>query len=151
MYFPLMSPADNIRRQARPLKLERGYEHIIVIDDEKDVAGVIGGMLESLGYHITIVDSGRKAINLFNKKNTFDVVILDLNMPKMSGKETFMKLKKINPDIHIIISTGYSDQDLDMSSWRGEVDGFLQKPYQIEALSRTVRFALDNKRAKRRV
>jgi DNA-binding NtrC family response regulator len=98
-----------------------------------------------MGYHVTIVDSGRKAINLFKKKKRFDVVILDLNMPKMSGKETFEKLKEIDPQIPVIISTGYSDRDMDVSQWRDAVDAFLQKPYPIEELSKAIRLIMDNK------
>lgn len=145
MHFPILPASENLRRNIRHSKLERGTEQIIIIDDEKDVAGVIGGMLKSLGYHVTMVDSGRKAINLFKKKKRFDVVILDLNMPKMSGKETFEKLKKIDPKIPVIISTGYSDRDMDVSQWRDPVDAFLQKPYPIEELSKAIRLILDNK------
>jgi PAS domain S-box-containing protein len=145
MHFPILPASENLRRNIRHSKLERGTEQIIIIDDEKDVAGVIGGMLESMGYHVTIVDSGRKAINLFKKKKRFDVVILDLNMPKMSGKETFEKLKEIDPKIPVIISTGYSDRDMDVSQWRDAVDAFLQKPYSIEELSKAIRLILDNK------
>ena len=145
MHFPILPASENLRRNIQHSKLERGTGQIIIIDDEKDVAGVIGGMLESLGYHVTIVDSGRKAINLFKKKKRFDVVILDLNMPKMSGKETFEKLKKIDPKIPVIISTGYSDRDMDVSQWQDPVDAFLQKPYPIEELSKAIRLILDNK------
>ena len=145
MHFPILPASENLRRNIQHSKLERGTGQIIIIDDEKDVAGVIGGMLESVGYHVTIVDSGRKAINLFKKKKRFDVVILDLNMPKMSGKETFEKLKKIDPKIPVIISTGYSDRDMDVSQWQDPVDAFLQKPYPIEELSKAIRLILDNK------
>jgi PAS domain S-box-containing protein len=145
LHFPILPASENLRRNIQHSKLERGTEQIIIIDDEKDVAGVIGGMLESMGYHVTIVDSGRKAINLFKKNKRFDVVILDLNMPKMSGKETFEKLKEIDPKIPVIISTGYSDRDMDVSQWRDAVDAFLQKPYPIEELSKAIRLIVDNK------
>jgi CheY-like chemotaxis protein len=145
MHFPIIPTTENIHRQIRTAKLERGTENVLVIDDEKDVADVIGGMLESLGYQVTIVDSGRKAINLFKKKKRFDIVILDLNMPKMSGKVTFKKLKEIDSNLRVIISTGYGDSALDASSWRNADDVFLQKPYQIEELSKTMRLMLNNK------
>jgi two-component system cell cycle sensor histidine kinase/response regulator CckA len=145
MHFPILPASESLQRNIQHSKLERGTEQIIIIDDEKDVAGVIGGMLESLGYHITMADSGRKAINLFKKKIKFDIVILDLNMPKMSGKETFEKIKKIDPKIPVIISTGYSDRDMDVSQWRIPVEAFLQKPYPIEELSKAIRLILDSK------
>jgi CheY-like chemotaxis protein len=145
MHFPLLSASENLRRDIRHSRLERGTEQILIVDDEKDVAEVISGMLVNLGYHMTIVDSGQKAINLFKKKKKFDVVILDLNMPKMSGKETFEKIKKIDAKIPVIISTGYSDRDMDVSKWNYPVNAFLQKPYTIEELSKAIRQIMDDK------
>jgi len=142
MYFPILPAAENFQQRARPLKLERGTERVLVIDDEKDVADIISGMLDSLGYQVTHVDSGQKAINLFKKKKRFDVVILDLNMPKMSGKETYIKLKKIDPNVRVIISTGYGNRVIDASLGKAAGDTFLQKPYQIEELSEIMRLVL---------
>jgi PAS domain S-box-containing protein len=148
MYFPIISTAENFHQQARPSKLERGTERVLVVDDEKDVADIISGMLDSLGYQVTHVDSGQKAINLYKKKERFDVVVLDLNMPKMSGKETFIKLKKIDPNIRVVISTGYGDRVIDASLGKAAGDAFLQKPYQIEELSKIIRITLNRDRGK---
>jgi PAS domain S-box-containing protein len=143
MHFPIIPALENFQQPARLSKLERGTERVLVIDDEKDVADIITRMLDSLGYHVTHVNSGQKAINLFKKKNRFDVVILDLNMPKMSGKETFIKLKKIDPDVRVIISTGYGDRVIDASLGKAAGDTFLQKPYQVEELSKIIRLTLN--------
>ena len=143
VHFPIIPTAEKFQPQERHSKLERGTERVLVIDDEQDVASIISGMLESLGYQVTHVDSGQKAINLFKKKKRFDVVILDLNMPKMSGKETFTKLKKIDPDVLVIISTGYGDRVIDASLGKAGGDTFLQKPYQIEELSKIMRLTLN--------
>jgi FixJ family two-component response regulator len=66
-------------------------------------------------------------------------------MPKMSGKETFVKLRKLDKKIPVIISTGYSDQAATFASVRGDADAFLEKPYQLEELARTLRAVLDKK------
>jgi PAS domain S-box-containing protein len=145
LHFPILPATESLKRHIKPKKLEGGTEHILIVDDEKDVADVIGGMLESLGYKVTIVDSGQKAINLFKKKNKINVVILDLNMPKMSGREAFIRLKKIDPDIRVIISTGYSNRAMDVTLLQDSVEAFLQKPYQIEELSKTVHQVLNRK------
>ena len=81
---------------------------------------------------------------LFTKR--FDVVVLDMNMPNMGGKETFLKLKEIDPEAHVLISTGYSNQSVESSQISDAVDGFLQKPYQLEELSKTMRELLEKKR-----
>ena len=148
MHFPIIPATENLHQPVRLSKLERGTERVLVIDDEKDVAAIISGMLESLGYQVTHVDSGQKAINLYKKKIRFDVVILDLNMPKMSGKETFIKLKKIDPDVRVVISTGYGDRVIDASLGKAAGDTFLQKPYQVEELSKILRLTLNRDREK---
>ncbi|MCX6122901.1 MAG: PAS domain S-box protein [Ignavibacteriales bacterium] len=148
MYFPIIPAAENFQQYVRPSKIENGTERVLVIDDEKDVADIISGMLDSLGYQVTHVDSGQKAINLYKKKKRFDVVVLDLNMPKMSGKETFIKLKKIDPNIRVVISTGYGDRVIDASLGKAAGDTFLQKPYQIEELSKIMRLTLNRDREK---
>lgn len=148
MYFPIITMRENLQQEVRSSKLERGSERVLVIDDEKDVADIISGMLGSLGYQVTHVDSGQKALNLFKKKKRFDVVILDLNMPKMSGKETYIKLKKIDPDVRVVISTGYGDRVIDASLGKAAGDTFLQKPYQIEELSKIMRVTLNRYREK---
>jgi PAS domain S-box-containing protein len=145
LHFPIIPVTDNLRRPIRPSKVQQGHEKVLLIDDEKNVTLVIGGMLESLGYKVTAVNSGRKAINLYKKKLRFDVVFLDLNMPKMSGKETFQKLKEIEPNLKVIVSSGYSDRMMDTSPWREEVKAFLQKPYQVEELARTIRLVLNER------
>ena len=147
-YFPIVTEVKIFQQQVRPSKPERGTERVLVIDDEKDVAEIICGMLDSLGYQVTHVNSGQKAINLYKKKKRFDVVVLDLNMPKMSGKETFIKLKQIDPNIRVVISTGYGDRVIDASLGKTAGDTFLQKPYQIEELSKIMRLTLNRDREK---
>ncbi|MBI4429705.1 MAG: PAS domain S-box protein [Ignavibacteriales bacterium] len=146
LYFPLLEESETLRRSLREPKLLLGKESVLVVDDEKDVGEIIGGMLSQLGYKVTIVDSGRKALALYKKKKRFDVVVLDMNMPSMGGKETFLKLKGIDPNANVLISTGYSDQSIESSHISHAVDGFLQKPYQLEELSKTMRELLEKKR-----
>jgi PAS domain S-box-containing protein len=146
LYFPLLEETDNVRRSLGQPKLLQGSESVLVVDDEKDVGEIIGGMLTNLGYKVTIVNSGKKAIALYRKKKRFDIVVLDVNMPTMGGKETLLKLKEIDPDACVMISTGYSNQSAESSHVRDSVDGFLQKPYQFEELSKTMREVLDKRR-----
>ena len=142
LYFPLLAGTETARRSAKPARLSRGGENILVVDDEPDVSEVIGGMLQSLGYRVEIVNSGKKAITRYKKK-PFDLVVLDMNMPTMGGKETFFKLREIDPQVHVVISTGYSNRTVETSPLRDMVDGFLQKPYQLEELSKTLRVVFE--------
>jgi PAS domain S-box-containing protein len=143
LHFPVLSGAEGYRRPGRQPRLPHGTERILVVDDEPEVREIIGNMLNSLGYQVTVVESGRKAIALIRKKKKFDAIVLDLNMPKMSGKETFAKLRAIDAHIRIVISTGYNDEADTIAEMRDAAEAFLQKPYQLEELSQTLRAVLD--------
>ena len=143
--FPILEEASPGARGRRQSKLARGNETVLVIDDEVHVGEVIGGMLTNLGYKVTNVSSGMEAIALYQKNNRFDVVVLDMNMPEMGGKETFYRLKEIDPDMHVIVSTGYSNTSIDGTPLRDAIEGFLQKPYQLEELSKIMREVLDRR------
>jgi PAS domain S-box-containing protein len=145
LHFPLLPITEIPKRTSRVATLKHGTEHILVVDDEKEVGTVISGMLNDLGYRVTVVDSGRKAVTLYKTGNRFDAVILDMNMPKMSGKDTFIHLKEMDDQIRVIISTGYSNRSIDTTQLRDVVSGFLQKPYQLEELSTILRVVLDKK------
>jgi len=146
MFFPLLADREKFHRTLRSQKLRHGNERILVVDDEEHVRELIGRMLQSLGYKVEAVEDGQDALAAITKKPRFDAVILDMNMPKMSGKETFAKLKEVKPDLKVVVSTGYSDASLEPDALRNLVDGFLQKPYQMEELSKVLRELFDRKR-----
>jgi PAS domain S-box-containing protein len=147
LYFPLLKESDRTIHSLKTQKLERGHEKVLVVDDEQNVAEVIGGMLSTLGYTVTIAESGKKAIALYKKNPHYDIVILDMNMPVMGGKETYARLKAIDPEVRIIISTGYSNKGFDFLPSGDSSSAFLQKPYQLEELSRVLRAVMDKKRS----
>lgn len=144
LFFPRLSDSDDLHRTGKRHKLVKGKEKVLVIDDEEHVGEVIGGMLKDLGYTVTTVQSGMEAIDLLKKKKKFDLIVLDMNMPTMGGRETFYRLKELQPDLRVVISTGYSNTSLNESTLRQAVHGILQKPYQLEDLSHTVRAALED-------
>ena len=145
LFFPLLTDKESLKRTARQPKLLRGNEHVLVVDDEEHVGEVISGMLTDLGYRVTVARSGLQALSLMKKRKSFDVVVLDMNMPAMGGHEAFSKIKELDPDICVVVSTGYSNASLDKSPLRTAVDGFLQKPYQLQELSKSMREAIDRK------
>jgi CheY-like chemotaxis protein len=145
LYFPLLTDRESIRRATRRHRLLRGSENVLVVDDEESVSDVIGGMLRDLGYTVTLAHSGQQALALYAKRKRFDLVVLDVNMPEMSGRETLFKLKEIDPNVRVIISTGYGTKSMESLPLHEVVDGFLEKPYQLEELSKAVRAVLDRK------
>ena len=94
-----------------PYKLLEGNETILLVDDEETIIDVSREILEALGYTVYSAMSGKEAIELYTlKKNEIDLVILDMIIPEMGGGEIFDALKTINPDVNVILSSGYSNE-----------------------------------------
>ena len=87
-----------------------GKETILVVDDEEIVRTTISAMLSDLGYTVESSRSGKEALDILAKKKKIDLVLLDMTMPAMGGKEVFQKIRRIKPHAKVIISSGYSDR-----------------------------------------
>lgn len=127
----------------RPRELPRGRETILVVDDEESVRAVLRRMLERAGYTVLEAPDGRAALQLYRERaGTIHLVILDLTMPGLGGRETLRRLKELDPNARVLVSSGYSE-----NGRAGEVAslgacGFLQKPFHIATVLQKVREAL---------
>jgi two-component system, cell cycle sensor histidine kinase and response regulator CckA len=139
-----------IRRSVRGKKREvviGGNENIMLIEDETPVGKMVGEMLTDFGYKLTVFQSGEKGLlELKENGDKYDLLILDLNMPEMGGKEVLRKLRLFNTLIPVIISTGYGDQVIDEQQLRPYTQGYIQKPYDEYELGRLVRKVLNERR-----
>ncbi len=117
-----------------------GNETILLVDDEEMVVDVGIQMLEMLGYKVICAFSGKQAVEIYQKEDhDIDMVILDMVMPGLGGSETFNQLKTINPNIKVLLSSGYSLNGLAAEIMRQGCSGFLQKPFDLNDISRKVR------------
>ena len=119
-------------------KIDSLYEHektILLIDDEEIVINTSEMMLKSLGYKVIKAHSGYEGLQLFEEnKSKIDLIISDFEMPKMNGKEVMNKLRKIDPQIKVMLSSG-ALTDEDEKEVRNEgFNGFLKKPYNMNTL-----------------
>jgi len=121
-------------------QLVRGSGTILLVDDEQRVLNVGKDMLTAIGYEVLTASSGKEAVELYREnQHALDVVILDMIMPGMGGRETYERLQKINPGVKALLSTGYSlDGEAKEILSRG-CNGFLQKPFHIHELSSKLR------------
>ncbi|MBD3420511.1 MAG: PAS domain S-box protein [Chitinivibrionales bacterium] len=127
--------------------VEKGSATILLVEDEEMVRDVAGNMLESLGYTVLICDNGEDAIELYRKRHaSVDLVLLDMIMPRMGGKQTFVEMKKINPDIIAVIASGYSIDSEARTILDVGARGFIQKPFRKAELSQVVGEALAKNR-----
>ncbi|MDY7036010.1 MAG: PAS domain S-box protein [Thermodesulfobacteriota bacterium] len=124
-----------------------GSETILLVDDEEMILDIGDQMLKKLGYEVLPAMNGQEALVLYNKhQDKIDMVLLDMVMPGMGGGETYDRLKEINPDIKVLLSSGYSIDGRAKKILEKGCSGFIQKPFNMEQLSRKIREILDRKR-----
>ena len=125
-------------------KVLRGTETILFVDDEDIIIRVGKDMIESLAYEVLIAENGKEAIEIYKKNmDKIDMVMLDIIMPVMDGGETYDKLKEINPDIKVLLSSGYGINGQATEILDRGCNGFIQKPFNMRALSKKIRDILD--------
>jgi len=122
----------------------KGKETVLLVDDEDIIIDVSKQILETLGYKVLVARSGQEAVDIYEKQGAhIDVVILDMVMPEMNGGEIFDVLRAMNSDTKIILSSGYSMNDLVAKTMECGCHAFIQKPFGIDQLSQKLRVVLD--------
>jgi nitrogen-specific signal transduction histidine kinase len=123
-----------------------GSETILFVDDEDVIIDVNREILESLGYKVVAAKSGQEALEVYRKLwGKINLIILDMIMPGMDGEATYDSLKKVNPEIRVILSSGYSKNEQAKAILEKGCQAFIQKPFSISDLSMTIRQVLDKK------
>ena len=124
--------------------MPKGSETILLVDDELMIIEVGQEILKTLGYTVFSTMNGREAIEVYTKKkDSIDLVILDMVMPRMSGSQTFDELKAIDPDVRVLLCSGYSLRGQAAEILDRGCGGFIQKPFKIKELSVKIREVLD--------
>jgi PAS domain S-box-containing protein len=141
--FHLYLPATEqpvMDEQPADQKILVGTETVLLVDDEEMIIDVGTQILKKLGYEVLTARHGKEAIEVYQQnRQKVAMVILDLIMPHMGGEETFDRLKEINPQVKVLLSSGYSlDRQTAKILERG-CDGFIQKPFRMKDLSRKLR------------
>ncbi|MBW1847360.1 MAG: PAS domain S-box protein [Deltaproteobacteria bacterium] len=120
-------------------RIEKGTQTILFIDDEQRVMEAGKDMLEFLGYQVITAASGKEAIEAYRKKNKMiDLVILDMILPEMDGSEIYGKLKDINSNVKVLLSSGFTQNEQAIKILDKGCNGFIQKPFTLEQLSQKI-------------
>ncbi len=146
IYLPA-SPNNEVKEQKTEQNIEitRGTETILLVDDESLILDVARDLLKALGYKVLTAQNGMAAVDIYQQsKETIDLVILDMVMPEMNGGEVFDELKKINPDVKVLLSSGYSINGQASKIINRGCVGFIQKPFTIMEIARQLRNVLDD-------
>jgi len=145
IYLPA-STREIFEEKIIPAEAKKSTESVLIVDDQDMILAVARDMLKALGYKVFTAQGGKEALAIYNEnKESIDVVILDMIMPSMSGGETFDKLKAINPDVKVILSSGYSINGQATKIMQRGCNGFIQKPFNIKELSQKIREVLEKK------
>jgi PAS domain S-box-containing protein len=141
--FSIYLPAteNGVQETIEPAEqLIKGKGTVLLVDDEEFVVEVGIKLLEALGYTVLGARSGKEALGVYEmQKDNIALVILDVIMPGMGGRETYDRLKKINPDVKVILSSGYSIDGQTRQILERGCNGFIQKPFTLNEISKKLR------------
>ena len=142
IYFPVAS-IDSRNSTDAPKAFKRGKGHILVVDDESFMRDALREMLSWLGYSVSICSNGEEAIDLFKSdSDQIDLIILDMMMPGMNGRDCFRQLKEIRNSVRVLLSTGYRMDEERQQLIEEGIVGIIQKPFVSAQLAQAVHNAL---------
>ena len=109
---------------------------ILLVDDEEIIRLSCRALLDEMGYEVLLAADGSSAVEIFKQRHTeIDIVVMDMIMPNLSGREAFYQMKEIDPHCRVVISSGYTKgENINMMKNDG-LSGFIQKPYRKHELS----------------
>jgi len=141
IYIPTVDkPAHPLHEKQEDQSIAiKGEGTILVVDNEEPLRKMLMKILQSMGYQTLQAEGGEQALKIYAEKpEAVDLTILDLNMPGMNGQEVFLKLKEINPELKVIISSGYLEAEDVQDILDSGVTGVLAKPYGVMDISRKI-------------
>jgi PAS domain S-box-containing protein len=136
-------PAQQLESADVAPKAWKGHGLVLLVDDEDSIRNVGRHMLERAGFEVMTAADGREAIELFDRHfDSVRLVVLDMTMPNLDGEACFRELRRIDPQVKVIVTSGYNEQDI-MTRFVGKgLAGFVQKPYSVTELLSSVRDVL---------
>ena len=126
--------------------LTRGNETILIVDDHETIWDFLIDALQELGYSVLLAENGLDAVEIYESNpDQIDLVLLDMIMPKSGGHQTFMRLKAIDPDVKVLLSSGFVSEQEVADLLASGACGFLPKPHRLPVVTREIRRVLDAK------
>lgn len=141
VYIPKLTTDETSKKtQENSRNIEQGGGTILVIDDEAIMRLMAEKMLSRCGYTVLLAEDGRAGIEMYKKHKTeIDIVLLDMAMPGLSGKDTFIELKKMNEEVKVILSSGFQQDERVQAVLSLGVNCFIQKPYTLQKLAQSIK------------
>lgn len=131
--------SENSGKKRPPQKLQKGKGLVLVVDDEPIMRKIAVNVLKTCGYDVLAAEDGFKALGIFEKYHkTIELVLLDLLMPEKSGKETYLEMKQIQPDVNVLLVSGAKKDKRIKELLKSGVKAYIEKPYTFLHLSQLV-------------
>jgi len=143
--FKVLLPVSDQQVESMPAQAEttgawRGSGAVLIVDDEETIRETAAMMLEDMGFTTLTAVDGEDGVHVYRAHQSEIVaVLLDMTMPRMDGKTCFTELKRINPDVQVLLSSGYNEQEATSRFAGRGLAGFIQKPYLPETLEANLR------------
>jgi two-component system cell cycle sensor histidine kinase/response regulator CckA len=146
VYLPVAErTTSGISVYPAPAEIDSQVPTILIVDDESTVRTTASRILERFGYNVVLATNGKSAIQIYRKKHhKIDIVLLDMMMPHMDGKETFDELFKINSEVKTILMSGYAEAEVKGRFVDRKPLAFLQKPFSAKRLIQTLKELTDS-------
>jgi two-component system, cell cycle sensor histidine kinase and response regulator CckA len=144
VYLPAISAEMKREASLEASEHARGTETVLLVDDEEDIRELGKKILEGSGYTVLTAANGKDAVNLFKTHmGSLSLVILDVIMPDMGGKQCLEELLRIDPEVNVLIASGFVATEQTRKTIETKAKGFVRKPFNMEQMLKAVREVLD--------
>ena len=127
-------------------QLPKGTETILIVDDQETIWDYLIEALQTLGYSVLLAENGQDAVDIYqNNPNEIDLILLDMIMPVLNGHDAFIEIKKIDPNVSILLSSGYVSEEEVQDLIKLGANGFLTKPHRLPVIANEIRRVLDER------
>lgn len=145
IFFPVIQMPGKAEVMTTLIIPASGTETVLLVDDEEHIRDLGKKILSRAGYQVIAACNGIEAIEAYrDKKDQISLVVLDLIMPQMGGRQCLEELLKIDPKVRVVVASGFSVDDLARGGLEARVGGFVSKPYRMTEMLKVVREVLDS-------
>ena len=152
IYLPIIDDLEFAAEPEKSVTANQGKEHILLIDDEKQIIDIEQQILERLGYQVTAKIDSQEALEAFAARpDRYDLVITDMTMPKMTGVQLAHKMMDIKPNLPVILCTGFNETITEEKALEMGIDKFVMKPIVKDDLANTIQTVLNTSKASQNI
>lgn len=145
IFLPIAENCSYVKNVEDSLFDYKGSGTILIIDDEEIMREVASAILKKIGYQIVFAENGKTGIDIFiEKKDEIDLVLLDMIMPEKNGRDCFYEMRKIKPDLKVILTSGFTRKNEIGQMVENGLQGFIQKPFRSADLGKIVQTVLSD-------